>query len=108
MAGRKIAGEADAQQCLAALEASGLALADWARGQGIDGRSLRMWWLNLARRTERSQTPRLVELVTSSPTRPSAPTKTTYVVRCGRFAVELGDDFDEDALFRILEVVASC
>jgi len=102
MAGRKVESEAEARRCLAAVEASALALGDWARGEGIDGRSLNIWRLNLARRAAKTPAPRLVELV------PAAPRAAGYVVRCGPFAVELGDDFDQDTLSRILEVVAAC
>ncbi|MEY3011922.1 MAG: hypothetical protein RIT45_657, partial [Pseudomonadota bacterium] len=49
MAGRKIEGEAEARRCLAAVESSTLSLADWARAQGIDGRSLNMWRVIFAR-----------------------------------------------------------
>jgi len=102
MARRKIASEAEARRCLAAVESSALTLADWARAEGIDGRSLNMWRLNLARKTDEASVPRLVELVSS------APRASGYVVRCGPFTVELGDDFNQDTLLRILEVVAAC
>jgi len=102
MARRKIASEAEARRCLAAVASSTLTVADWARAEGIDGRSLNMWRLNLARKTDEVLVPRLVELVSS------ALRATGYVVRCGPFAVDLGDDFDQDTLLRILEVVAAC
>lgn len=103
MAGRKIEGEAEARRHLAALARSGLELADWARREGVDGRSLNMWRVNLERRGRMRAPQRLVELVPAAAPRPRG-----YVVRCGRFSVELGDDFDQGALFRILEVVAEC
>lgn len=102
MAGRKIQDEADAVQCLDAQRASGLELAQWAMRHGIDGRSLNSWRMNLARRGTARRAPRLVELVASG-----GPTA-RYTVRCGRLAVEVGDDFDQETLFRLLQVVASC
>lgn len=102
MAGRKIRDEADAVQCLDAQCASGLALAEWAMRHGIDGRSLNSWRMNLSRRGTARRAPRLVELVASG-----GPTA-RYTVRCGRLAVEVGDDFDQETLFRLLQVVASC
>ena len=102
MAGRKIQDEADAVQCLDAQRASGLELAQWAMRHGIDGRSLNSWRMNLARRGTARRAPRLVELVAFGG--PAA----RYTVRCGRLAVEVGDDFDQETLFRLLQVVASC
>jgi hypothetical protein len=102
MAGRKVRGEAEAHQCLAEVEASGLSLAAWARREGIDGRSLSMWRVNLARRGAKPGQ-RMVELVPSAPKTPAR-----YLIRRGEFAVEVGDDFEQDTLFRILDVVSAC
>lgn len=102
MAGRKIEGEAEARRCLAAVESSALSLADWARAEGIDGRSLNIWRVILTRGGATRPSPRLVELI------PSAARAVGVVVRCGPFSVEVGDDFDQDALHRVLQVVAAC
>jgi hypothetical protein len=102
MAGRKIEGEAEARRCLAAVESSTLSLADWARTQGIDGRSLNMWRVIFARHGIARPAPRLVELV------PSAPRAASIVVRCGAFRVEVDEDFDQDVLHRVLQVLAAC
>jgi hypothetical protein len=102
MAGRKILDETDAQRCLDAQVASGLTLAEWARHEGVDGRSLNSWRMNLARRRALPRAPRLVELV------PARARAAKYTVRCGRLEVDVGDDFDEDTLFRLLQVVAAC
>ncbi len=48
MAGRKIKDAKDARACLSAAKASGLTNAEWARGEGIDGRSLHAWQMNLS------------------------------------------------------------
>ena len=62
MAKRKIRDEADAQACLSAQASSGLTLSAWARREGIDGRSLNLWRVNLARWGASAPRARLVEL----------------------------------------------
>ena len=105
MARRKIRDEADAQNCLRALDASGLPLPEWARLNEVDGRSLSLWRLNLTRRLESPRPrPRLIELVP----RPAPVVAARYVVRCGELEVEVGEDFDDHTLQRLLRVVAAC
>lgn len=106
MAGRKIRDAADARACLAAMEGSGLARADWARAHGIDGRSLNAWRLNLERSDSESgwRPVRLVELVATDASPPSE----RYVIRSGAFTVEVGELFEDATLLRLLRVVASC
>jgi hypothetical protein len=106
---RKIANEAEARACIAAHAGSGLSSAEWARAQGIDGRSLRAWTNNLQREAQpkrpiraRSSPLRLVELV------PSAPSAARYVVRVGAHAVEVDAHFDEPTLRRLLSVLSTC
>ena len=84
---------------------SGLERADWAKENGIDPRSLNAWRINLGR-TGAHDGPRMVELVAGSQGHVSA--SATYTVRCGRFAVEIDADFDEQVVTRLLTVVASC
>ena len=78
MARRKIRDEHDAQSSLTAQLSSGLPLAAWCRQAGIDGRSLNMWRLQLARREAR---PRL-SLVEWLPAPPTA-----NAIRDGLFSV---------------------
>lgn len=100
---RKIRDAADAENCLRAAVASGLPRPLWARANGIDARSLNVWRLIQARKSRPAPTAlRMVEL--AGP--PSA--GTAYVVCVGRFRVELGDDFHDATLRRLLSVVASC
>jgi hypothetical protein len=47
---RKISGEREARRYLAAAEAAGGTVKEWARANGIDGRSLNAWRMNLERR----------------------------------------------------------
>lgn len=44
---RKIRDEPDARMCIAAVKASKLTVGEWARSEGVDGRSLRAWMLKL-------------------------------------------------------------
>jgi hypothetical protein len=107
MAGRKIKDAVDARACMRALTAArGVSRAKWAREHGIDGRSLNAWRINLRRRAQPTRAPaRLVELV-------AAPTigaeSVRFVVRCGALVVEVDPRFDDQALLRLLRVVASC
>jgi hypothetical protein len=113
MAGRKIRNERDARRCLAAARAAGLSRSEWARQQGIDGRSLFGWSKKLERsdkfrgtkkkRRKRKNRSGLVELV---PGASSAGSR--YVVRCGQLTVEVDDRFDEATLARLLKVIVAC
>lgn len=106
---RKIVDEKDARACLLSVARLGETLRAWAKRHGVDGRSLRAWDRNLSRRTpsfapSRNE-PRLVELVRAS----SMPSLTQrYVVRVGGGSVEVGDDFDDQTLRRLLEVLRAC
>lgn len=119
---RKITDEREARQCLAAARVAGEKPGQWARANGIDGRSLNAWRMNLARRkplavtrrcppmsrSSTSTTPAsraaLVELVPRL--RADAPRR--YVVQLGEARVEFGDDFDAPTLRRVLEVLRTC
>jgi hypothetical protein len=108
MAGRKIRNERDARRCLAAAAAAGLSRGQWARQHGVDGRSLFAWSKNLER-AERARSKKsgrrqrgLVERVAGSVM------GNRYVVRCGELSVEVGDEFDETTLGRLLRVMAQC
>ena len=98
---RRIRDRADAVACLAAVDASGLQRADWARRQDVDARSLNAWRLNLAR--EGRGGVRLVELVPTPTARPAR-----YLVRLDGLEVELDDQFREDTLARLLGVLSRC
>ena len=115
---RKITDELDAQRCLAAARRAGGDVGAWARANGVDGRSLNTWRMNLARRgsarassAARSPTAEvassratLVELVPAL--RPS--TGGRYAVHVGTTWIEVGDDFDPDTLRRLVEVLRAC
>ena len=101
---RKIRDAQDARQCLEAAQASGKGRQAWAQKHGIDGRSLYAWEKKLA--FSEAQPPKcggLVELVPDS-----RPVECRYVIQCGRFAIEVGEHFDETTLGRLLKVIAAC
>lgn len=116
MTRRKVEDERQARACLAAAARSGQSLGAWARAHGLDGRSLRAWQMNLSRRGcaraaagaagPRSKPLTLVELVpaTHSHSQPSA----RYVITVGVASVEVGSDFDEATLGRLLGVLRAC
>jgi hypothetical protein len=105
---RKVRDEADARRALAAVERAGGQIGVWARANGIDGRSLRMWKLNLARRSAaRPNAARgpvtLVELV------PTALVSTArYVLRSGGLTFEFGGEAREETLRRVVAVLRAC
>ncbi len=105
---RKIVDEKDARACLLSVARSGETLRAWARRHGVDGRSLRAWHLNLSRRGSSAplrREPRLVELVRTSATlRPPQ----RYIVHVGEGSIEVGDDFDDQTLRRLIEVLRAC
>ena len=104
---RKIWGERDARACVKAAKAAGLSLGAWARGHGVDGRSLHAWSVNLARTSPSSAAitkPTLIELV---PT-PSPRVGSRFVVHLGDAAIEVGDDFQDETLARIMRVLRAC
>lgn len=108
MAGRKILNEQDARRCLAAARASRGGFASWARGHGIDGRSLNAWRVNLHRRgrpLSRVAKPKLVELVT---TQPPLAIGARYVLHVGGVQLEVGDHFHEEPLRRLVALLKSC
>jgi transposase-like protein len=120
---KKIRDELEARRCLLAVESEGGNIGTWARAHGIDGRSLRAWQVNLARRGTKASGPRrrrtqaaqvtttrgLVELVPTALAR-TAPSssRSRYVLEVGGARVEFGDDFSEPTLRRIVGVLRSC
>ena len=108
MAGRKIFNEQDARRNLAGAKSRRGGITAWARERGIDGRSLNAWRVNLARRgvtRVRAVTPKLVELV---PVTPRAVARAPYLLRVGGVELELGDNFEEQSLRRLVGLLKSC
>ena len=93
--------------CLKAATAARASVREWARENGIDGRSLNAWRINLSRSRaseEAVSKPRLVELVPTAPARAEA----RYVVRLAGADVELADDFREETLVRLVRALRAC
>jgi hypothetical protein len=107
---RKIEDARDARACVKAARTAGLSLGAWARRHGVDGRSLHAWSVNLARSPSATATaivakPRLIELL---PPAGAARGPVRYVVRVGDAAVEVGDDFQDETLARVVRVLRAC
>jgi len=102
---RKIEDEREARACLKAAKSSGVPLKVWARARGIDGRSLNAWRINLGRtETHTRSRPRLVELVPA----PATSSACRYVVRVADATIEVGDDFLEETLLRLVRALRAC
>ena len=104
---RKIEDEREARRCLKAAKAARLTAGEWAREHGIDGRSLNAWRINLWRSVtslREKPRPRLVELVPA----PIARDDARYLVRVHDVAIELGPDFDDETLVRLVRALRSC
>lgn len=104
MAGRKIRDREDALACIEAQASSGLSLGQWTQQNGIDGRSLHAWMINMAPRSKPPAELRVVEVLSPTLIDSACPIR----IRCGRFVVEVDSGFDDDALTRVLAAVASC
>ncbi len=108
MAGRRIVNEQDARRCLAAVKSSRSDLATWAPAHGIDGRSLNAWKVNLERRgvpRMRAVGPKLIELVSVAPL---CAARAPFVLHVGAVELVVGDNFDEQALRRLVGLLKSC
>lgn len=97
---RKIKNRRDAESCLNAAGVSAQTPTQWARANGVDGRSLHCW--RMAIDGNHPPAPlRVLELVAAPSSRVSC------TVRCGAFEVDAPQDFDDALLGRLLRVVAA-
>ena len=110
VAARKIEDEADAQRCFRAAQRAGQTAGQWGRAHGVEGRSLRVWQVDLERRlqpTSRARTgSALVELVPRASD--TIADQARYVLELGGARVEFGDDVSVATLRRALEALRSC
>jgi hypothetical protein len=117
--GRKIEDEREAVRCLRAAERAGLSTGEWARANGIDGRSLRAWKMNIGRRgvparpQKRRRKPvrarhALIELVPAGTRATEGIGAGRYLLEVGGARVEFGDDMSVATLRRVLEALRSC
>ncbi len=103
---RKIVDARDARACVKAARAAGLSLGAWARRHGVDGRSLHAWSVDLGLSPSALARSGLIELVPRAA--PQVPGPARYVVRVGETAVEVGDNFEDDTLARVVRVLRAC
>ena len=110
MAGRKVFDEQDARRCLLAAKSWRGGLREWARANGVDGRSLNAWRVNLEgrggtrkRRRSPAQRVRLVELIEAPPK-----ISTGFLLRVSGVEFEVGEAFEEQALGRLIRLLKSC
>jgi hypothetical protein len=105
---RKIDDERDARACLKAAKGAGLSAGKWAQRNGVDGRSLNAWRINLSHHAPNasaaSPKPRLVELVPTS----ASGLEARYVVRVAGAEIEVTDAFREETLVRLVRALRSC
>lgn len=105
---RKIEDAQDARACLRSAKAAGVSVGEWARENGIDGRSLNAWRINLSRPGASQATTvsklRLVELVPA----PTARGDARYVVHVDGVRIEVADDFREETLVRLVRAMRAC
>lgn len=109
---RKIRDADDADAQLAAARAAGLSNRDWAAKNGICGRSLHLWSVH-RRRSPRSSTPPIVELVAPAQVpvgRPAGMPKADTPLRLhlGGVTIDIPVGFDLETLAQVLDVVRAC
>jgi hypothetical protein len=114
MSKRKTADEQDARACLDRAKVAVQSPGAWARANGVDGRSLNIWRVNLERADHRrgagssgaSDLPRfgLVELV-PRPERVDSGSGARYALEIEGTRLEFGDDASSATLRRVLEAV---
>ena len=113
--GRKVRDADEARELLSAWSASGEAMTPWCAERGINWYSLSAYngWLDRERHEEEAGVGHeggdgFVEVVTTAlavvAPRPSA----RYRVLLGDRVIEVADDFDDDALRRLIRLVATC
>lgn len=112
---RKIANAEEARRLLDDLERSGLDRPTFCQREGIDGRSLNCWRLNMTRKRETSErcppeALRVVELSRAQIERVTAPSDvgSRYRVAVADAVIEVDDAFRDDTLARLLSVVRAC
>jgi|WetSurMetagenome_2_1015567.scaffolds.fasta_scaffold237181_3 hypothetical protein len=98
---RRVRDEGEARNLLAQQRLSGLSLRDWCNVEGIKAHSLAWWKIRL-----QDSAIRLVEVTPMTP--PAAHPEARYIVHVGDLAIEVSDDFKEDTLGRLLDVLSRC
>ena len=99
--GRKVRDAREARELLAAWSKSGVAISAWCEERGINWYSLSAYKGWPGRRREV-----FVEVETAEAEAP--PSSSRYRVVLGARIVEVGDDFDDDVLGRLVRVIEAC
>lgn len=101
--GRKVANACEASELLEAWSLSGERLSTWCSKRGINWYSLSAYrgWSGQRRDG-------FVEVETTALVRRMPPSPSRYRVVLGDRAVEVGEDFDDEVLGRIVRVVEAC
>jgi hypothetical protein len=100
--GRKIRDRAEAIELLSTWEASGERMSTWCQERGLNWYSLSTHrnWLRAEQRGH--ATVRMVEVEVD------APIATTYRIDLGGVVVEVDDNFRDDTLRRLVDVLGAC
>ena len=117
--GRKLEDEREALRCIRAMEREGLSAGEWGRANGVDGRSLRAWQMNIGRRGVRVRRRKLrpkpgrarhalIELVPGATPAVHGAGAGRYILEVGGARIEFGDDVSVATLRRVLEALRSC
>ena len=103
VSGRKVANAREASELLEAWARSGERLSSWCSQRGIN-------WYSLSAYKGWSGEPcdGFVEVETTALVRRTAPSSSRYRVVLGDRTVEVGADFDDDVLGRLVRVLESC
>lgn len=103
--GRKVRNEAEAVALIEEARLRGVEPREVAVERGICGRSLQGWRLVFSKRRARPSEEAILELVPM--TVDQSPTR-SYRVWVGELVVEVGDEFDEGTLRRLVSVLRAC
>jgi hypothetical protein len=112
-AGRKVRDGEEARMLLGSWAASGQRMSDWCGERGINWYSLSAFrgWHDRHGSAEAVTTTSadgLVEVVTTEAAKPAQRASSVFRVLVGDYTVEVGNDFDDDGLRRLLRLVSSC
>lgn len=99
--------EAEAREALAALDASGLSRAAFAREHGISAQRLRWWRARLESAPERSTAIEFLPVQVLEPATKAASTGAMMEIAIGDLLVRVGPGFDGVALRRLLSVMGA-
>lgn len=107
MKGRRLRDRTEARRLLKEWELSGEPMRKWCEARGLSWGSMaqhRRFWLADQRQVQREKVDFVEVVPTSVPGRRSA----RYRLFVGAGVVEVGEDFDDDTLRRLLHLMNTC